>query len=44
VKGRAQLKDEGMQIWWMYFVFIYENRIMKPVEIALRRAGGRMKE
>jgi hypothetical protein len=24
----------------MYFVFMYENRIMKPVEIVLRR--GRM--
>jgi hypothetical protein len=25
----------------MYFVFIYENRRMKPVEIALRRGRGR---
>jgi hypothetical protein len=24
----------------MYFVFIYENRIMKPVEIVLRRGRG----
>jgi hypothetical protein len=25
----------------MYFVSIYENRRMKPVEIVLRREGGR---
>jgi hypothetical protein len=25
----------------VYFVFIYENRRMKPVEIVLRRGGGR---
>jgi hypothetical protein len=24
----------------MYFVFIYENRRMKPVEIVLRSRGG----
>jgi hypothetical protein len=24
---------------WMCFVFIYENRKMKPVEIVLRRWG-----
>jgi hypothetical protein len=28
------------QIWWMYFVFMYENRIMNPVVIVLRRGGG----
>jgi hypothetical protein len=27
----------------MYFVFVYENRTMKPVEIVLRRGEG-MKE
>jgi hypothetical protein len=26
-------------MWWMYFVFVYENRTMKPVEIVLRRRG-----
>jgi hypothetical protein len=25
----------------MYFVFLYENRVMRPVEIALRREGRR---
>jgi hypothetical protein len=25
----------------MYFVFIYDNRRMKPVEIVLRRRGGK---
>jgi hypothetical protein len=29
--------SEGGQIWWIYFVFMYENRRMKPVEIVLRR-------
>jgi hypothetical protein len=28
----------------MYFVSIYENRRMKPVEIALRSRGGRKRE
>jgi hypothetical protein len=28
----------------MYFVFMYENRIMKPVEIVPRRRERRMKE
>jgi hypothetical protein len=28
----------------MYFVFIYENRRMKPVEIVLRKGGERMKK
>jgi hypothetical protein len=28
----------------MYFVFIYENKIVKPVEIVLRRGEKRMKE
>jgi hypothetical protein len=28
----------------MYFVFIYENKIMKPVQIGLRRKGERMRE
>jgi hypothetical protein len=29
---------------WIYFVFIYENRRMKPVEIVLRRGRGRRRE
>jgi hypothetical protein len=28
----------------MYFVFIYENRTMKFVEIVLKREGGEMRE
>jgi hypothetical protein len=28
----------------MYFVFIYENRKIKPVEIVLRRIGGGKRE
>jgi hypothetical protein len=27
-------------MWWMYFVFLHENRTMKPVEIVLRRGWG----
>jgi hypothetical protein len=38
-RGWALGKDE-YGIWWMYFVFIYENRRMKPVEIVLRKVGG----
>jgi hypothetical protein len=30
-------KSEGGRIWWMYQVFIYEKRTMKPVEIVLTR-------
>jgi hypothetical protein len=28
----------------MYFVFMYTNRVTKPVEIVLRREGKRMRE
>jgi hypothetical protein len=31
-------------MWWVYFVFIYENKIMTPVEIVLRRGGGKKGE
>jgi hypothetical protein len=27
-------------MWWICFVFIHENKIMKPVEIVLRGKGG----
>jgi hypothetical protein len=33
--GREVGIGEGGRIWWMYFAFTYENRIMKPVDIAL---------
>jgi hypothetical protein len=29
-------KGKGRLIWWMCFVFIYENRTRTPVEIVLR--------
>jgi hypothetical protein len=35
--GRAQRKGEGRCIWWVYFVSIYENKRVEPVEIILRR-------
>jgi hypothetical protein len=31
-------------MWWMYFVFIFENRRMKPVEIVLRSGEGENEE
>jgi hypothetical protein len=35
---RVNGEGEGWWIWWMiYFVFIYENRTMKPVKIFPRR-------
>jgi hypothetical protein len=39
--GRGEGKQgEGGLIWWMYFVYVYENRIMKPAENFLRRGKG----
>jgi hypothetical protein len=38
--GRVSVGGEGTRkggIWWMYFVPMYENRKMKPLEIVLRR-------
>jgi hypothetical protein len=34
--GWAQVKGQWGRICWMYFVSIYENRRIKPVEIVLR--------
>jgi hypothetical protein len=34
---RINRKGDRRQIWWMYFVFMCEKRIMKLVEIVLRR-------
>jgi hypothetical protein len=33
-------RANGGEYGWMYFVLIYENRRMKPVEIVLRRRKG----
>jgi hypothetical protein len=50
-RGGYQWEERGrrkgcMRVNILYFVFMYENRIMKPVEIALRREErrGRMME
>jgi hypothetical protein len=32
-----------MIIWWKYYVFMYKNGTMRPVETVLRR-GKRLKE
>jgi hypothetical protein len=34
---RVNGEGEGGRIWWMYFVYVCENRTMKPFEIVLRR-------
>jgi hypothetical protein len=31
-------------VWWIYFVFIYENRRMKPVEIVQFQGVGEVGE
>jgi hypothetical protein len=36
LQGRPKGEGEGGQLWWMHFVFVYENRTMKPVKIVLR--------
>jgi hypothetical protein len=38
--GRVNREGGEEQIRWMYFVNVYENRTMKPVETVLRRGGG----
>jgi hypothetical protein len=37
---KEQGNGERWWIWWKYFIFMYENRTMKPVDIDLRREGG----
>jgi hypothetical protein len=41
-KEQAEREDEGGEIW--YFVFMYKNRTMKPVETVLRKGRGRMRD
>jgi hypothetical protein len=38
--GGHKEKVKVGKIWWKHFVFMYENRIMKPFEIAPRRGRG----
>jgi hypothetical protein len=37
--GRINEEGEGEQTWSLYFVYIHENKTMKPVEIVLRKGG-----
>jgi hypothetical protein len=40
-------EGEGVQIWSVYFIYLFANRTMNPVEIVLRRGykeRGRMME
>jgi hypothetical protein len=39
-KGARKGESKGKQIWLMYFIYMYENRTMKPVEIVLRSGEG----
>jgi hypothetical protein len=34
-------EDGGWKIWFMFFVYLYENRTMKPTEIVLRSGESR---
>jgi hypothetical protein len=36
-RGGDNQRGRRKAIWWVYFVFVYESRTMKPVEIVLRR-------
>jgi hypothetical protein len=36
-RGRVNGKGERQQIWWMCFVYAYENRAMKLLDIALKQ-------
>jgi hypothetical protein len=38
------MSTENMKGWWMYIVYVCENRTVKLVEIVLRRLGSRMSE
>jgi hypothetical protein len=40
ISRRAKDMGEREQMWWMYFVFMYENRIIISTEIVLRRKQG----
>jgi hypothetical protein len=35
-RRRVNGEGEGRQIWYMYFVCVYENKTVKTVEIVLR--------
>jgi hypothetical protein len=41
---RINREGEGGQIRLMYFVYMYEDRTVKPIEIVLRRGWQEMKE
>jgi hypothetical protein len=33
--GKGEWWGKGGRIWSIYFIYLYENRTMKPVEIVL---------
>jgi hypothetical protein len=38
LRGKYQC-GEGRKIWWIYFINIYENMTVKPVEIVQGDVG-----
>jgi hypothetical protein len=38
--GVVNAEEGGGQIWLMSFLYLHENRTMKPVEIVLKRGAG----
>jgi hypothetical protein len=43
-RGKGIRKGKRRANMVVHFVFVYENRRMKPVEIVLRNGGGEMRE
>jgi hypothetical protein len=39
-REEGKQRSEGGQTWWSTFLYVYENRTIKPVEIVLRREEG----
>jgi hypothetical protein len=42
--GRVNREGEGGRLWWIYFVYMYEKKAIKPDEIVLKCWGGRRRE
>jgi hypothetical protein len=42
--GKIKGAGEGGRIWFMCFVYMYENTAMKPVEMFPIDGGGRVRE
>jgi hypothetical protein len=40
VCGEVNREGKGLGIRLMYFVYMYENRTMKPIDVVLKKRGG----